>query len=117
VPPLLPLAPQRGRWNQPADLGVAEPGVWDDGDFEAGTIRCRAEHDKKGFEQVVVMSDAVREAVAAQQKRSRMWWPNTYTMSCFARATTPGVFVRPLEHAEEMYNPAVNERSDGGCSR
>ena len=31
-----------------------------------------------------------------------------------ARATTPGVFVRPPVHAEEMYNPAVNGRSDGG---
>ncbi len=42
--------------------------VWDDVDFAAGTIRWRAEHDKKGFEQVVVMSDSVREALAAQQK-------------------------------------------------
>ena len=42
--------------------------VWDDVDFEAGTIHWRAEHDKKGFEQVVVMSDAVRDALAAQRK-------------------------------------------------
>jgi integrase len=42
--------------------------VWDDVNFEAGTIHWRAEHDKKGFEQVVVMSDSVREALAAQQK-------------------------------------------------
>src|SRR3989475_2973859 len=42
--------------------------VWDDVDFEAGTIRWRAEHDKKGYEQVVVMSDSVAEALAAQQK-------------------------------------------------
>jgi len=28
----------------------------------------RAEHDKKGFEQVVVMSDAVRDALSAQRK-------------------------------------------------
>jgi uncharacterized protein YfaS (alpha-2-macroglobulin family) len=41
-------------------------------------------------------------------------WPGTYTMSYVARATTPGVFVRPPAHAEEMYNPAVNGRSDGG---
>ena len=34
----------------------------------AGTIRWRAEHDKKGFEQVVVMSDSVRHALAGQQK-------------------------------------------------
>jgi uncharacterized protein YfaS (alpha-2-macroglobulin family) len=31
-----------------------------------------------------------------------------------AGATTPGVFVRPPAHAEEMYNPAVYGRSDGG---
>src|SRR5258705_3482312 len=41
--------------------------VWDDVDFEAGTIHWRAEHDKKGFEQVVVMSDAVRDALSAQR--------------------------------------------------
>jgi len=28
----------------------------------------RAEHDKKGYEQVVVMSESVRDALAAQQK-------------------------------------------------
>ncbi len=41
-------------------------------------------------------------------------WPGTYTLAYVARATTPGVFVRPPAHAEEMYNPAVNGRSDGG---
>jgi uncharacterized protein YfaS (alpha-2-macroglobulin family) len=41
-------------------------------------------------------------------------WPGTYTMTYVARATTPGVFIRPPVHAEEMYNPAVNGRSDGG---
>ncbi|HEU4563859.1 MAG TPA: MG2 domain-containing protein [Gemmatimonadaceae bacterium] len=41
-------------------------------------------------------------------------WKGTYTTSYIARATTPGVFVRPPAHAEEMYNPAVNGRSDGG---
>ena len=41
-------------------------------------------------------------------------WPGTYTMTYVARATTPGVFVRPPVHAEEMYNPGVNGRSDGG---
>ncbi len=44
-------------------------------------------------------------------------WPGTYTMTYVARATTPGVFVRPPVHAEEMYNPAVNGRSDGGVFR
>src|SRR3989441_9064742 len=42
--------------------------VWDDVDFEGGTIHWRAEHDKKGYEQVVVMSESVRDALAAQRK-------------------------------------------------
>ncbi|HXE58854.1 MAG TPA: MG2 domain-containing protein [Gemmatimonadales bacterium] len=41
-------------------------------------------------------------------------WKGTYTATYLARATTPGVFVRPPAHAEEMYNPAVHGRSDGG---
>lgn len=41
-------------------------------------------------------------------------WPGVYTASYVARATTPGVFIRPPAHAEEMYNPAVQGRSDGG---
>ena len=41
-------------------------------------------------------------------------WKGSYTMSYIARATTPGTFVRPPAHAEEMYNPAVYGRSDGG---
>jgi uncharacterized protein YfaS (alpha-2-macroglobulin family) len=41
-------------------------------------------------------------------------WPGTYSATYIARATTPGTFVRPPAHAEEMYNPAVYGRSDGG---
>jgi hypothetical protein len=41
-------------------------------------------------------------------------WPGTYQASYVARATTSGTFARPPAHAEEMYNPAVNGRSDGG---
>ncbi len=41
-------------------------------------------------------------------------WPGSYSATYIARATTPGVFVRPPAHAEEMYNPAVHGRSDGG---
>ncbi len=41
-------------------------------------------------------------------------WKGTYTMTYLARATTPGTFIRPPAHAEEMYNPAVYGRSDGG---
>jgi integrase len=41
---------------------------WDDVDFDAGTIQWRAEHDKKGYEQVVPMSDAVKRALSAAQR-------------------------------------------------
>ncbi len=41
-------------------------------------------------------------------------WPGTYYATYVARATTPGAFMKPPAHAEEMYNPAVNGRSDGG---
>ncbi len=41
-------------------------------------------------------------------------WPGSYTATYVARATTPGTFVRPPAHAEEMYNPAVFGESDGG---
>ena len=41
-------------------------------------------------------------------------WPGVYTASYIARATTPGVFMRPPAHAGEMYNPSVSGRSDGG---
>ena len=41
-------------------------------------------------------------------------WAGKYSATYVARATTPGVFVRPPAYAEEMYNPAVHGRSDGG---
>ncbi|MEP6780191.1 MAG: alpha-2-macroglobulin family protein, partial [Gemmatimonadaceae bacterium] len=41
-------------------------------------------------------------------------WPGKYTVSYLARATTPGTFVRPPAHAEEMYDRAIFGRSDGG---
>jgi uncharacterized protein YfaS (alpha-2-macroglobulin family) len=41
-------------------------------------------------------------------------WKGRYSLSYVARATTPGVFVRPPAQAEEMYNPGVHGRSDGG---
>ena len=46
--------------------------------------------------------------------RARVLWKGTYTVTYVARATTPGTFVRPPVLAEEMYNPAVYGRSDGG---
>ena len=41
-------------------------------------------------------------------------WPGKYTVSYLARASTPGTFVRPPTHAEEMYDRAVYGRGDGG---
>lgn len=45
---------------------------------------------------------------------ARKLWKGSYSASYVARATTSGTFVRPPAHAEEMYNPAVQGRSDGG---
>ena len=45
---------------------------------------------------------------------ARALWKGAWSATYVARATTPGVFVRPPVHAEEMYNPAVYGRSDGG---
>jgi uncharacterized protein YfaS (alpha-2-macroglobulin family) len=45
---------------------------------------------------------------------ARKLWPGTFEISYVARATTAGTFVRPPAYAEEMYNPAVSGRSDGG---
>ena len=41
----------------------------------------------------------------------------SYTATFVARATTAGTFVHPPAHAEEMYNPALGGRSDGGTFR
>jgi uncharacterized protein YfaS (alpha-2-macroglobulin family) len=41
-------------------------------------------------------------------------WPGKYTVSYLARASTPGTFVRPPAHVEEMYDRAVYGRSNGG---
>ena len=44
---------------------------WDDVDFQAGTIRWRAAFDKKGYEDVVPMSDAVGDALREARKVQR----------------------------------------------
>src|SRR5207244_13241603 len=44
---------------------------WDDVDFEAGTIHWRAEHDKKGHEQVLPMNQAVRDALVAARRAQK----------------------------------------------
>jgi len=41
---------------------------WDDVDFQNGTIRWRAETDKTGFEQIVPMTDPVKDALAAVRR-------------------------------------------------
>jgi len=45
---------------------------------------------------------------------ARMLWPGSYSAGYVARATIAGSFTRPPAHAEEMYNPALQGRSDGG---
>lgn len=42
--------------------------LWNDVDFDARMIRWRAEHDKKGYEQLVPMSNAVKHALAAAHR-------------------------------------------------
>ncbi len=41
---------------------------WDDVDFQNATIRWRAETDKTGFEQIVPMTDPVKDALAATRR-------------------------------------------------
>ncbi len=45
--------------------------LWGDVDFEAKAIRWRAEHDKKGYEQVVPMSEAVKKALTASRRQQQ----------------------------------------------
>src|SRR5260370_11118118 len=45
--------------------------LWEDVDFDAGTICWRADHDKKGYEQVVPMTDAVKDALAAARRAQK----------------------------------------------
>jgi uncharacterized protein YfaS (alpha-2-macroglobulin family) len=45
---------------------------------------------------------------------ARVLWRGSYSASYVARATTAGQFARVPAHAEEMYNPALDGRSDGG---
>ena len=48
---------------------------------------------------------------------ARVLWKGNYTATYVARATTAGTFVRPPAHAEEMYNPSLGGRSEGGTFR
>jgi integrase len=42
--------------------------LWGDVDFETGAVRWRAANDKKGYEQVVPMSDAVKEGLSTARR-------------------------------------------------
>jgi uncharacterized protein YfaS (alpha-2-macroglobulin family) len=85
----------------PPDIEMAEQGAqrWGYGRWDAGWWT--------PFEHREMRDDRVVYA-------ARVLWAGTYSASYIARATTPGVFVRPPAHAEEMYNPAVFGESDGG---
>ncbi len=47
---------------------------WDDVDFQNGTIRWRAGTDKTGFEQIVPMTEAVKEALARSSTGAGRDW-------------------------------------------
>lgn len=76
-----------------------EPAFWDFGNWDGGWW--------SPFDHRELRDDRVVYA-------ARALWKGSWSASYVARATTPGVFVRPPVHAEEMYNPAVYGRSDGG---
>jgi uncharacterized protein YfaS (alpha-2-macroglobulin family) len=48
---------------------------------------------------------------------ARQLWKGSYAAQYVARATTAGTFIKPPAHAEEMYNPSLGGRSDGGVFR
>jgi uncharacterized protein YfaS (alpha-2-macroglobulin family) len=81
----------------------AEPIAWEDGwyygTWDAG-LWSPFDHKELRDDRVVYSASVL--------------WPGTYEATYLARATTPGTFVLPPAHAEEMYNPGVNGRSGGG---
>jgi len=90
----------RGRSDEDSDdLGSESDGSWGYGMWESGWWS-PFDHRELRDDRVVYFATQL--------------WKGSYTASYVARATTPGVFVRPPAHAEEMYNPAVFGRSDGG---
>lgn len=82
-----------------ADHEEREPGSWGYGSWDSGWWS-PFDHRELRDDRVVYSATVL--------------WPGTYTATYIARATTPGTFIRPPAHAEEMYNPGVNGRSDGG---
>jgi uncharacterized protein YfaS (alpha-2-macroglobulin family) len=96
---LPPVAPEQSPDEEQQEVAGAEAAGWYYGYWEYGWWS-PWDHRELRDDRVVYVATTL--------------WPGTYTMTYVARATTPGVFVRPPVHAEEMYNPAVNGRSDGG---
>ena len=66
---------------------------------------------------VVARSTTRRCATTASSTPRPCSGPARYTATYLARATTPGTFLYPPAHAEEMYNPGVNGRRAAGRSR
>jgi uncharacterized protein YfaS (alpha-2-macroglobulin family) len=82
-----------------ADESDAGYGGWGHGRWDSGWW--------SPWEHREIRDDRVRWSTA-------LLWRGVHTATYVARATTSGTFVRPPAHAEEMYNPAVMGRSDGG---
>ena len=100
APPAVPGAPGAAAPEEPADREQQEGGPqWGFGRWDSGWW--------SPFDYREIRDDRVVYS-------ANVLWPGTYTATYVARATTPGTFIRPPAHAEEMYNPAVNGRSDGG---
>lgn len=83
----------RSRRDREAAAGGAI-GAWDSGWWSPW------EHSEKRDDRVVWFARAL--------------WSGSYTATYVARPTTAGHFVRPPARAEEMYNPGVSGRSEGG---
>lgn len=94
-----------GEESEPSDEGeesVDEYSYWGHGRWDSGWW--------SPWEHREIRDDRVRWSTA-------LLWRGVHTATYVARATTAGTFVRPPAHAEEMYNPAVNGRSEGGTFR
>jgi uncharacterized protein YfaS (alpha-2-macroglobulin family) len=80
-----------------ANASVSPYGTWHDGWWSPW------EHQEIRDDRVVYFARALERG--------------TYSATFVARATTAGTFVHPPAHAEEMYNPSLGGRSDGGVFR
>jgi uncharacterized protein YfaS (alpha-2-macroglobulin family) len=78
-----------------------------DGDGAGGDVAGRGWWGGSPWEHTEQRDDAVRWF-------ARRLGAGTYALSYVARATTAGGFARLPAHAEEMYNPALQGRTEGG---